>query len=118
MRQDRFDYPVWGDSIAIPIFQESIAYVILGIVGLIILLPILAFVKFPAPLWNWSSSHKWFSSIISVVFGIPAVLVLLGLPSGIRRGEFGEIVLLAVLSYLFLSLRAGLIEKKLKSGEI
>ena len=112
MRQHRFDYPTWGDSIIIGVFNTLICSVVLGGIGLIILLVVLAFAKFPAPLWVWSSERKIFSTVISVMFGIPVILALLLLAVSVPYGHLGEIVLTTMFIYLFLSLRAGIIAKK------
>ena len=112
MRQRRFDYPVWGDSIGIGIFQTCTTTVVLGGIGLVLLLVTLAFVKFPVTLWVWSSGHKVFSTLISVAYGILIAFVLLLLVGDVPMGKLGSIVVDVVLIYTFLSLRAGIIEKK------
>ncbi|MCL1910168.1 MAG: hypothetical protein FWG05_04450 [Kiritimatiellaeota bacterium] len=110
-RLRRFEYPVWGDSILIPIFQTFTLSVVLGIIGLLFFLFALAFAEFPAPLWNWSSKRKIRSLIVTLIFGAPVALFLVLLRDGVRFGGWGEIILFAMLVYLFLSLRAGIIAK-------
>jgi hypothetical protein len=61
VRQARFDYPVWGDSIAIGMFQDFFAWV-LGFIALSLLLaalmirhrfPVSVALRSPAGRWGW-----------------------------------------------------------------
>lgn len=101
VRQDRFEYPVWGDSVGIRIFTESISYVIGGVVTLLILLGLLAgrnltesgeFQR-PSSLWGWIRAivlslwiallvwlvgeSVWFGDEGAVISGVLAVPILL-----------------------------------------
>jgi len=37
VRQQRFDYPVWGDSIAIPVFSESLTWIVGALISSFVL---------------------------------------------------------------------------------
>jgi len=62
VRQSRFDYPIWGDSIAIGVFQDFIEWVI-GFIALSIFLavlmirhrfPVSVALRSPDSAWGWS----------------------------------------------------------------
>jgi len=113
LRFYRLEYPWWADSIIISIFRIFAFSVIFGILGTLAFLFFLAFSKFPAPLWIWSRRHNYFSWIVSIFFALPIALLLLLLPFTVRDGAFGWIIFEVTLVYLFLSLRAGIIQRKI-----
>lgn len=105
VRQKRFDYPVWGDSIAIPVFQESFAW-LLGagvssiLLGLLLLRhPLPAHLQLVRPI----SIVGWVRTIILILW--VAVLLLCafsGIPDGDEGMTFSCLVASAVL-IVFLS---------------
>ena len=109
VRQSRFEYPHWADSIAIPIAQTVMGCLFFAVVGSLFFGLLLAASRFPAPLYVWSNLQRTFNIVVSLIFGTLAVLSLLLLPAAVRDGNIGGIVMILVLSYLFLSIRAGLI---------
>ena len=82
VRQSRFDYPVWGDSIAIGVFQEFIVWVI-GFIALSILLavlmirhrfPVSVALRSPDSGWGWSRTiGLWLWMFLLVACILPAV---------------------------------------------
>ena len=108
LRQSRFEYPVWGDSIIIGISQTFIACVAFAVIGSLLWWPFLAVCRFPAMLLAWPANQRRFNLIVSLGFGAFAALSLIAVPSEVRDGNIGGILMAVVLMYLFLSLRAGL----------
>lgn len=59
LRQSRFDYPVWGDSIAIGVFQDCIAWVVGFIVFSILLVVLMRRHRFPVSVSLRSPTGGW-----------------------------------------------------------
>lgn len=76
----RFEYPPWGDSIFIGIFHTALACVIFGRIGLLVFRDILRKTLFPADIYIWSKSNPVFSSVITAIFGILALLCMFRSP--------------------------------------
>ncbi|MDB6133931.1 MAG: hypothetical protein JWM59_2174 [Verrucomicrobiales bacterium] len=115
VRQERFDYPPWGDSIGIPIVSEWIAWLAGGVVTSLILRALLSGRAVPesfrisqpaAPggwlrsafLWLWIAALGWlvgegvyFGDEGMVISGFGAVAVLLRVLSSVRIPEAVEI---------------------------
>ena len=82
VRQSRFDYPVWGDSIAIGVFQDCIAWVV-GFIALSILLtvlmirhrfPVSVALRSPDSGWGWiRTSGLWLWMALLAVCILPAI---------------------------------------------
>ena len=82
VRQSRFDYPVWGDSIAIGVLQDFVAWA-LGLVGSSILLAVLM-IRHPFPLrvawsrpaggWGWLRTiGLWLWLVLLAACVVPAI---------------------------------------------
>ncbi|MGJ8698095.1 MAG: hypothetical protein ACSHYF_17380 [Verrucomicrobiaceae bacterium] len=82
VRQSRFDYPVWGDSIAIGVFQDFIAWVI-GFIAFSILLAVLMIrhrfavnvaLRSPTGGWGWLRAiGLWLWMALLVACILPAI---------------------------------------------
>ena len=82
VRQSRFDYPVWGDSIAIGVFQDFIAWV-LGFIAFSILLavhmirhrfPVSVELRGPAGGWGWFRTiGLWLWMVLLAACILPAI---------------------------------------------
>lgn len=82
VRQSRFDYPVWGDSIAIGVFQDCIAWVI-GFIAFSILLAVLMMryrfavsvaLRSPAGGWGWFRTiGLWLWMVLLAACILPAI---------------------------------------------
>jgi hypothetical protein len=112
LRQSRFDYPAWGDSIIIGVFQTFMACAVFAVVGCLLWWPFLAKSRFPATLYSWPGNQNRFNVIVSLGFGAFAALCLVAVPSEVRDGNLGGILMTLVLAYLFLSVRAGLVTRQ------
>ena len=122
LRQSRFEYPTWGDSIIIGLAQTFRVCVVFAVVGCLLWWPFLAKVRFPAPLYAWPPDQKRFNLIVSLGIGAFTALCLTTIPSEVQNGNPGGVLIGIVLTYLFLSLRAGLVQRqaekpKLESSE-
>lgn len=82
VRQTRFDYPVWGDSIAIGIFQDCIAWVLGFVFFTILLLVLMKRHKFPPAIslcspqgpWGWTRAIAlWLWILLLLACILPAV---------------------------------------------
>ncbi len=82
VRQSRFDYPVWGDSIAIGVFQDCIAWVFGFIVFSILLaalmirhrFPVSVALRLPAGGWGWLRTiGLWLWMILLAACILPAI---------------------------------------------
>ena len=82
VRQSRFDYPVWGDSIAIGVFQDCIAWVV-GFIAFSILLavlmrryrfPVSVALRSPTGGWGWLRTiGLWLWMAILTACILPAI---------------------------------------------
>jgi len=112
LRQSRFEYPTWGDSIIIGVFQTFMSCVVLAVVGCLFWWPFLAKSRFPSTLFAWPGNQIRFNVIVSLGFGAFTVLCLAAVPSEVQDGNLGGILIALVLAYLFLSVRAGLVTRQ------
>jgi len=102
VRQQRFDYPVWGDSIAIPVFSESLTWIVGALVSslvrglLIIRRPIRARIRIIRP----SSAYGWIRAAFLACW-----IVVLGLciASGIPDGDEGMVLASIIASVVLLA---------------
>lgn len=91
VRQERFDYPIWGDSIGIPIYEESSAWILGAIISSIILgllllrHPLPPQIQFSKP----GTPLAWIRSVFLILW-----LVVLGLAviTGIPDGDEGMVI--------------------------
>lgn len=82
VRQSRFDYPVWGDSVAIGVFQDCIAWVVGFIVFSVLLAVLMRGYRYPASIalksptggWGWFRTiglWLWMALLVGCI--LPAV---------------------------------------------
>jgi hypothetical protein len=91
VRYDRFDYPIWSDAIAIPIYQESVVW-ILGAIISTLLLGALVFGRFPQPgirIFVPSTLSGWLRTVFLVAW-LDVLGVMIG--GGISDGDEGAII--------------------------
>ncbi|MCL2104963.1 MAG: hypothetical protein FWH21_07930 [Kiritimatiellaeota bacterium] len=112
MEQNRFAYHPSRDTIILGMISSFIGCIATSLVGSLIFGVILAFAKLPAPLWVWSSRHKYVSLFVTILFGIPVAFFVFLLSDTLWNGEFPSVICLVILIYLLLSMRAGIIEKR------
>lgn len=117
LRQSRFEYPTWGDSIIIGVFQTFMASAIFAVVGCLFWWPFLARSRFPSELFVWPGNQIRFNVIVSLGFGAFTALSLIAVPFDIRDGNLGGILMAFVLAYLFLSVRAGLVTRQAEQSK-
>lgn len=113
VRQSRFDYPVWGDSIAIGIFQDFVVWVLGFIVSSVLLAVLMVRHRFPVSVspraptggWQWLRAiglRLWIAllaacilpatgdgdegMVISCTAALPVILLALSAPAQ-RRGK-------------------------------
>ncbi len=87
LRQSRFEYPTWGDSIIIGVFQTFMACAVFAVVGCLLWWPYLAKSRFPAALFAWPGNQNRFNVIVSLGFGAFTALCLIAVPSEVRDGN-------------------------------
>lgn len=109
----RCEYPPWGDSIFIGIFHTALACVIFGGIGLLIFRDILRKALFPADIYIWSKSNPIFCSVITAIFGILALLCMFSVTNSVRVGSVGGVIMKVTMLYLFMSIRAGMINYRM-----
>jgi hypothetical protein len=82
VRQVRFDYPVWGDSTAIGVFQDSIAWIVGFVVFSLALRILMTGYGFPKAIllspprgaWGWSRSIVlWLWLAVLILCVVPAI---------------------------------------------
>ena len=121
-RLTRFDYPAWGDTIFIGIFQTFMGCVIFAVIGCLFWWPFLVKSRFPATLFTWPSHQPWFNTIVTICTGGLTLICLDASIDEARDGNIGGVWIAVVMIYLFLSLRAGLathrFENKKEKSEI
>ena len=117
LRQSRFEYPTWGDSIIIGVFQTFMACAVFAVIGCLLWWPFLAKSRFPARLFVWPENQIRFNVIVSLGFGTFTALCLIAVPSEVRDGNLGGILMALVLAYLFLSVRAGLVTRQAEESK-
>lgn len=91
VRQSRFDYPVWGDSIAIGIFQDCIAWVLGFFVFTILLLVLMRQHKFP-PAISLCSPHGPWEWTRTVVLWLWILLLLACILPAVGDGDEGMVL--------------------------
>lgn len=112
-RQSRYEYPTWGDSIGIGLSETLMTSVFFAIFGTLFFLVLLWKASFPTHLFVWSRSQPIASSIITLIFGLLGVACLISLPYSVMDGSIGGVIMSAVMLYLFMSIRAGMIQYQL-----
>ena len=105
LRQQRFDYPIWGDSIAIPVVSESIAWVVGAVVTSIMLRLLLVGHSLPVTI-RFTRPASAFGWLRAVVIGGWLALLGVCIFSGVSDGDEGLALtstIAAVILLLFLS---------------
>ena len=106
-RGARGDYPMFADSIGIPIFSEALAMFIMLIPMNLFLLLALTQSKMPAQLLYWLKHHHTRGVVWEVVFGLCLLLNVICLVASIFGGDHVSVIVNAFYIYVILSLRAG-----------
>ena len=105
VRELRFDYPTWGDSIAIPVFSECIAWGVGGVLTTLVLARLL--VRHPLPdrirlVWPRSVRSWCRAGLLVAWIGFLAVCIIPGVPDGDAGSVLpllpAMVILLAVLA--------------------
>ena len=90
-RQERFDYPVWGDSIGIPVYTDSFGIVVLAVLSAVVLgllrinHPLPHAIKWHRPATAWS----WFRAMILSLW---LLMLAYGIVFGIWAGDEGAVL--------------------------
>lgn len=87
-RQERFDYPVWGDSIAIPIFSEIIAWMIGATLSSLLLAALLRGRSLPARLAWIRPRSPWGWTRVSILL-LWLLLCACSVVEGVMEGDEG-----------------------------
>lgn len=105
VRQRRFDYPVWGDSIAIPVFSESLTWIAGALISSLVLAVLL--IRHPLPtrirVFRPSSAYSWTrAAFLACWIAILGLCVASGIPDGdegmVLTAVIASVILLAFLS--------------------
>ncbi len=116
-RSDRHEYPWWADSFMIGVFGDFFVCVLIGIVGTLFGLLLLPKAHFPSRLWIWPSQQRRFNIVITigcVAFALASAAVSV---YEVIDGNIGSVLTGVLMMYLFLSLRAGLIEYRINRDQ-
>lgn len=121
LRQHRFEYPPWADSMGIPISVEFTACIFIAILGSLLWWPFLAASRFPARLLVWPQKQQLFNVVISILLTACCIPPACLFPSYATSGNIGGVATTVVSLYLILSIRAGLVtrwaERKQTTGD-
>ncbi len=102
VRQQRFDYPAWGDSIAIALFSESIAWFVGAVLSSLILRLLL--IRHPLPaairLVRPSSAYGW---VRAVFIGCWLAALALCVFEGVSDGDEGVVLASTIASVILLA---------------
>lgn len=85
LRQQRFDYPSWGDSIAIGIFNDWLTWIIGAVISSLVLVALLKGYKFSAEirLLRPESIYGWVRATLFALWMVfLAMCVIYGIPGG------------------------------------
>ena len=91
LRQRRSDYPPWGDSIGIPIYSESVAWVLGAIVTTAVLVVLRVRHPLPATI-RISKPASLFTWLRAFFIGLWLVLLILCVVSGVLDGDEGMVI--------------------------
>lgn len=106
-RGARGDYPMFADSIGIPIFSEVLVVFLLLIPMNLFLYLVLSQSKMPAQLLFWPKRHDTRGVVWEVVFGLCLLLDIIFLTTSIIDGDHVSVIVDTFFIYMILSLRAG-----------
>jgi hypothetical protein len=113
---DRKYFPYWGDIIAIPIYGTTI--LVLATLPVLYALGwlVLRGTVLPARLWVWDAARPVRSTVWTVVFAVPMLVVLHQLLTVVTQGPYLMVPLGLVGFYLLLSARAAIVTKPLRAA--
>lgn len=114
LRQQRFDYPVWGDSIAIPVVSESITWIAGAVISSLVLAALLYRHPLPRAI-RIARPHSVLGWIRAVVIGCWIAILGLCVATGIPDGDEGIVLTATAASVIllaFLSARDAATSKK------
>ena len=102
VREERFDYPVWGDSIGLPIVTESGACFIGAVLSSILLLVLLNRYSLPATIrLQWPlSAYGW---LRAAFIGIWIVILFVNVVCGVIDGNEGLVLSCAVATVILMA---------------
>ena len=106
-RGARGDYPMFADSIGIPLFNEALTIFILLIPLNLFLLLVLTRSYMPAQLLYWPKQHTTRSVVWEAVFGLCLLLDIVFLATSIYDGDHVSVIVNTFFIYVILSLRSG-----------
>lgn len=106
-RGARGDYPMFADSIGIPVYSETVTMLVLLIPLNLFLLLTLTRSKMPAQLLYWPKHHNACSVIWEVVFGLCLLADVIFLVTSIIDGDHVSVIVNTFFIYVILSLRSG-----------
>lgn len=106
-RGARGDYPMFADSIGIPLYSETVTMLVLLIPLNLFLLLTLTRSKMPAQLLYWPQHHNARSVVWEVVFGLCLLVTVFFLVTSIVDGDPVSVIVNTFFVYVILSLRAG-----------
>ena len=91
LRQRRFDYPSWGDSVAIPLFSEIFASVIGCVVPGVILIILMARHRLPDTI-GYRKPEGWLAWLRYLFLAMWVLLFLLSVIEGVSDGDEGTVI--------------------------
>lgn len=106
-RAIRGDYPPWADTIMIPIFSQSITYLVLMIPLNIFLNLMTRNAPFPVKLFNRPTRYDRIAILWELFFGFLLAINLFLIFECVRDGDHASIPITMFFTFIFLSLRAG-----------
>lgn len=88
-RQQRGDYPSWGDTIIIPIFSELISWILGAVFSSVILLFLLSNHTLPTRLFHYPRPNSFWGWARTAIISLWLMLNLLCIYEGIQHGDEG-----------------------------
>ena len=107
LRGERGDYPIFADSIAIPIF-ENIITIIIGLIGLVVFL-IFTTLKSKFPVFIFIKANNYTNTIVAkdILWGLLLLVNILCFVLFVIGGDHVSIIVNIFFTHLILTLRAG-----------
>ena len=107
IRLDRFDYPTWGDSVMIGMFQDSVTWLIGCVLSSVVLAVLMIRRRLPSGIRPTLPSGGW-DWVRSVVLWLWILVLLECVWSGVSDGDEGQVIsCMAALPVLLWVLSAG-----------
>jgi hypothetical protein len=91
-RLRRGDYPVWGDSIGIGLYQNAHLCVVLAVIGTPLLALLLWKIRLPCRIFIWAHAHITLNLIVIGLLSPFVLLSLFILCAGVVDGHSGEVI--------------------------